>query len=229
VSPALVVIAKAPVAGRSKTRLTPPCTPAQAAALAEAALADTLQAVAATPAPRRVVVLEGEPGAWLPGGFEVVAQRGGGLEERLANAFDDVGGAALVIGMDTPQVTPALLQAGATALLHDGVDAVLGPAGDGGYWAIGLREPDAALFAGLPMSEATTGTAQRARLDAAGLRVEALPELRDVDTIADAHAVAALAPEGRFARVLAAVSAAGPPRTAPAARSAAGPPRTPAA
>jgi uncharacterized protein len=207
VSPALVVIAKAPVAGRSKTRLTPPCTPAHAAALAEAALADTLHAVAATPAPRRVIVLEGEPGAWLPEGFEVVAQRGGGLDARLANAFEDVGGGALLIGMDTPQVTPALLEAGVAALRRDGVDAVLGPAGDGGYWAIGLREPDAALFAGVPMSEATTGAVQRARLEAAGLRVEALPELRDVDTIADARAVAALAPSGRFARTLVAVSA----------------------
>jgi rSAM/selenodomain-associated transferase 1 len=228
VSPALVVLAKAPVAGRSKTRLTPPCTAAQAAALAEAALADTLEAVAATPARRRVVVLEGEPGAWLPGGFEVVAQRGGGLGERLANAFADVGGPALLIGMDTPQVTPALLRDGAATLRHDAVDAALGLAGDGGYWAIGLREPDAALFAGVTMSEATTGATQRARLDAAGLRVAALPELRDVDTIDDARAVAALAPEGRFARALAAVSAAGPPRTAPAARSAAGPRRTPA-
>jgi uncharacterized protein len=228
VRPALVVIAKAPVAGRSKTRLTPPCTPAQAAALAQAALADTLEAVAATRALRRVVVLDGEPGAWLPGGFEVVAQRGGGLDERLAGAFEDVGGPALLIGMDTPQVTPTLLEEGAAALLQDGVDAALGLAGDGGYWAIGLREPDTALFAGVPMSEAATGATQRARLEAAGLRVAILPELRDVDTIADARAVAALAPEGRFARALAAVSAAGPPRTAPAARSAAGPRRTPA-
>jgi rSAM/selenodomain-associated transferase 1 len=220
VSLALVVIAKAPVAGRSKTRLTPPCTPAQAAALAEAALADTLQAVAATPASRRVVVLEGEPGAWLPGGYELIPQRGGGLDERLGNAFADVGGSALLIGMDTPQVTPALLQDAATALQAEGVDAALGLAGDGGYWAIGLREPDVALFAGVPMSEPTTGAAQRARLDAAGLRVATLPELRDVDTIADARAVAALAPDGRFAHVLAMVSAAGPPRTAPAARSA---------
>ena len=226
--PALVVIAKAPVAGRSKTRLTPPCTPAQAAALAEAALADTLHAVAETPAPRRVVVVEGEPGAWLPGGFEVIAQRGGGLDDRLANAFADVGGPALLIGMDTPQVTPALLEFAAAALQADGMGAALGLARDGGYWAIGLREPDAALFAGVPMSEPTTGAAQRARLDAAGLRVATLPELRDVDTIADARAVAALAPESRFAQALAAVSAAGPPRTAPAARSAAGPRRTPA-
>jgi uncharacterized protein len=211
VSIALVVIAKAPVAGSSKTRLTPPCTPAQAAALAEAALADTLDAVSASAASRRVVVLEGEPGDWLPPGFEVIAQRGRGLDERVANAFADVGGGALAIGMDTPQVTPALLDVGVAALAGDGVDAALGLAADGGYWAIGLRSPDAALFDGVPMSAASTGAAQRARLDAAGLRVATLPELRDVDTIADALAVAALAPQSRFARVLAEVAQAGSP------------------
>jgi hypothetical protein len=200
---ALVVIAKAPVAGRSKTRLTPPCTPQQAAALAEAALADTLAAVAATPAARHVVVLDGEPGPWLPPHFEVIAQRGGGLGERLAAAFGDVGGEALVVGMDTPQVTPALL-AQALAELR-AADAVLGAAPDGGYWAIGLRRAEDAVFAGVPMSAPTTCTAQRERLRALGLRSRELPPLRDVDEIADARAVAAAAPATRFARTLAAM------------------------
>ena len=197
---ALVVIAKAPVAGRSKTRLTPPCTPAQAAMLAEAALADTLAAVAATPAQRHVVVLEGEPGAWLPLGLQVIAQRGAGLGERLAAAFSDVGCAALVVGMDTPQLTPALL---GEALAHlDAADAVIGAAPDGGYWAIGLRRADDAVFAGVPMSETTTCAVQRRRLRALGLRTRELPPLRDVDDIADACAVAAAAPATRFARTL---------------------------
>jgi rSAM/selenodomain-associated transferase 1 len=196
----LVVIAKAPVPGRSKTRLCPPCTPFEAARLAEAALADTLQAVVSTPAERRVVVLDGEPGPWLPDGCEVVSQRGGGLDERLANAFADVGGPALLIGMDTPQVTPALLSESARRLAE--ADAVLGPAPDGGFWALGLRRPDASLLLGVPMSVAHTGRRQRARLRAAGLRVRMLPALRDVDRIADARAVAALVPGGRFARAL---------------------------
>jgi rSAM/selenodomain-associated transferase 1 len=200
---ALVVIAKAPLAGRSKTRLTPPCTPHQAAALAEAALVDTLAATAATPADRHILVLEGEPGVWLPAGFEVIAQRGGGLGERLAAAFCDVGGDALVVGMDTPQVTSALLTQ-ALAELRAG-DAVLGGAPDGGYWAIGLRRADDAVFAGVPMSAPTTCTVQRERLRALGLRTRELPPLRDVDEIADAYAVAAAAPESRFARTLAAM------------------------
>jgi rSAM/selenodomain-associated transferase 1 len=210
VTAALVVIAKAPVPGRVKTRLCPPCTPVQAAELAEAALSDTLAAAAATPATRRVCVLDGDPGPWLPHGFDVLPQRGGGLDERLASAFEDVGGPAFLVGMDTPQVTPAHLADGLAALRSPWCDAVLGLAPDGGYWAIGLRRADRSLFEGVPMSTAHTGAAQRARLLEAGLRVHELPEQRDVDTIADARAVAAMAPPGRrFASALRRVEAAG--------------------
>jgi rSAM/selenodomain-associated transferase 1 len=197
---ALVVIAKAPVPGRVKTRLCPPCSPGQAAALAEAALRDTLDAVRATPAARRVVVLDGAPGAWLGPGLEVLAQRGDGLDERLAAAFADVGGPALVVGMDTPQVTPALLEAGLRALGDN--PAVLGDAHDGGFWALGLRSPDPRLLVGVPMSTAHTGGAQRARLLGFGLRPGTLPALADVDDIAGARAVAATAPSTRFAALL---------------------------
>jgi glycosyltransferase A (GT-A) superfamily protein (DUF2064 family) len=139
-------------------------------------------------------VLDGEPGAWLPPGFDVVPQCGGGLDERLAAAFAAVSGPALLIGMDTPQLTPGLL-----AVDWEGTDAWFGPAADGGFWGLGLRRPDAALVRGVPMSSADTGAVQRARLDAAGLRVAELPRLRDVDTAADAVAVARQAPLSRFA------------------------------
>ena len=189
----LLVIAKQPVPGRVKTRLVPPCTHEQAAALAEAALADTLHTAAMVPARRRVLVLDGEPGPWLPPGFDIVPQCGGPLDERLAAAFAAVRGPALLIGMDTPQVTTGLL----TVDWQD-ADAVFGPAADGGFWALGLRVPDPALLRGVPMSTASTGAVQRARLVAAGLRVADLPVLRDVDTAADAVAVARQAPRGRF-------------------------------
>ncbi|GAA4322416.1 DUF2064 domain-containing protein [Streptomyces venetus] len=194
----LLVIAKEPRPGRVKTRLTPPFTPGEAAALAEASLADTLDVVAATPATRRILVLDGEPGPWLPPGFEVLRQCAGGLDERLADAFARCDGPALLIGMDTPQVTPELL-----TLDLAGCDACFGPAEDGGFWALGLAVPDPALLRGVPMSTPVTGAVQRERLIAAGLRVRELPPLRDVDTAADAHAVAALAPHGRFAARLA--------------------------
>ncbi len=205
----LLVIAKQPLPGRVKTRLVPPCSYEQAAALAEAALGDTLRTVLAAPARRRVLVLDGEPGPWLPPGFDVVPQCGGLLDERLAAAFAAVRGPALLIGMDTPQVTPDLL-----AVDWGAADAVFGPAADGGFWALGLREPDPALLRGVPMSTSATGAIQRARLVAAGLRVADLPQLRDVDTAADALAVARQAPWSGFAaraRGLAAVLAAAGP------------------
>ena len=202
----LLVIAKEPLPGRVKTRLCPPCTPVQAAELAEAALRDTLAAVAATPAGARTVALDGEPGPWLPAAFGVVPQRGDGLDERLAAGFDDAWalweGPLLLVGMDTPQVTPTLLSAAAAQLLSEGTDAVLGRAPDGGWWALGLRRPDPSLLLGVPMSTPETGAAQVRRLEQAGLRVAALPELVDVDTIEDARAVATGCPASRFAAAL---------------------------
>lgn len=193
---ALLVIAKQPRPGRVKTRLTPPFTPEEAAALAEAALADTLAAAVRVPADRHVLVLDGVPGPWLPPGFHVVPQAAGGLDARLAAAFAACDGPALLIGMDTPQVTPSLL---APALRWDTYDAWFGPAADGGFWALGLASPDPALLLGVPMSRPDTGAVQYARLRAAGLRVGRLPVLRDVDTAPDARRVAYGAPGTRFA------------------------------
>lgn len=204
----LLVIAKAPAPGRTKTRLTPPCTPTEAAALAEAALVDTLAAVARAPATRRVLVLDGEPGGWLPDGFEVIAQRGRGLDERLAAAFEDAGAPSLLVGMDTPQITAELLAECGHALIGPGVDAVLGRASDGGWWTIGLREPDAQAFLSVPMSTDHTWQAQRDRLEARGLHVVDVPELRDVDRFADAEAVAASIPGSSFAATMAEVASA---------------------
>ena len=142
----------------------------------------------------------------VPRGFDVVPQRGAGLAARLAAAFQDVGGPAFLVGMDTPQVTPQLLDAGLGAL--EGADAVFGASLDGGYWGIGLRRPDPAAFDGVPMSRPETGMAQRVRLAELGLRTAVLPPLRDVDTIDDARAVAAEAPESRFAAALAEIEGA---------------------
>ncbi|MCA1665509.1 MAG: DUF2064 domain-containing protein, partial [Myxococcales bacterium] len=138
--------------------------------LAEAALRDTLAALLAAPVDaRRVLVLDGAPGRWLAPGVDVVAQRGGGLGERLANAFEDLGGPTFLVGMDTPQVTPAQLAGGLHALA--GHAAALGRAPDGGYWGIGLRAPDARVFAGVPMSSQRTAAVQAARLRDLGLSV----------------------------------------------------------
>lgn len=202
-TPTLAVIAKAPRPGFSKTRLCPHLSPAGAAELARAALSDTLQAVRSAAAGRRVLVLDGPPGACLLHGIEVIPQRCGGLDGRLAGAFEDLGGPTLIVGMDTPQLTPELLERGLTLLEHH--DAVLGPAADGGYWAIGLRHPEPLALLGVPMSSPRTFAAQQARLRALGLRTAGLPALRDVDTFADALAVAEGVPESAFARRLTAL------------------------
>ena len=199
----VIVIAKEPLPGRVKTRLTPPFSPREAALLAEAALADTLAAVAATPVTGRMLALAGSPGPWLPRGFDVVPQCGGGLDERLARAFDDAyasrGVPMVLIGMDTPQVTPSLLADAVRPLVMGMADAVFGPAEDGGFWLLGLRRPDASLLRGVPMSTADTGRRQLERLTAAGLRVHMMPALTDVDTFREAELVAAATRGSRFA------------------------------
>ncbi|HEX5199143.1 MAG TPA: DUF2064 domain-containing protein [Actinoplanes sp.] len=201
VSARIAVLAKVPAPGRVKTRLCPPCTPGQAARVAAAALADTIAAVSGARAGGRVLITDGPCAA--PPGWASARQRGGPLSDRLANAFADAG-PALLIGMDTPQLTAGHLDE-ALRLLRD-ADAVLGPAEDGGWWALGLRDPGhAEALRGIPTSTATTGARTRTALLRRGLRVAELPRLRDVDTAPDAYAVAALCPPGReFPRVVAA-------------------------
>ena len=195
----LLVIAKAPVPGQVKTRLCPPCTPEQAAEVAAAALADTLATGAGMPAARRTVVHYGH--LTPPPGWHRVLQRGEGLAHRLANGFADTalpGTASVLIGMDTPQVSRELLDAVAAGL--DAHDAVLGPAEDGGWWALALRTPaHGAALRAVPMSTVDTGARTAAALRERGLDVGYGPTLRDVDTAPDAWEVAALCPHGTFA------------------------------
>ncbi|HEX4787015.1 MAG TPA: DUF2064 domain-containing protein [Actinospica sp.] len=220
----LIVLAKAPVPGRVKTRLCPPFTPDEAAALAAAALDDTLELAAATGADHRLLVLDGEPGvelrgAYLERGFIRRPQISGTLDVRLAGAFAAAArldaGPALLIGMDTPQASTSVLDEALRAMAWDPAaegrchDAAFGPAEDGGFWALGLREPAHArttsLLLGVPMSAPDTGAVQLRRLEKAGLEVLRLPMLRDVDTAGCAYAAAELRPGSAFARRLAAI------------------------
>lgn len=196
----MLVVAKAPLPGRVKTRLCPPLDPAEAAEIAEAALADTLEAVAGCGAQRRILALDGPVGAWLPPGFDVVPQVGGAFGARLSAAWRYAGGPGVQIGMDTPQITSGLLD-DALGLL-DSNEALLGPAEDGGWWALGLRRWRRGVFDGVAMSTARTGSDQHARLRDLGLVVTKLATLRDLDTAHDAGAIAAIAPQTRTARVV---------------------------
>lgn len=212
----LLVVAKAPVPGLAKTRLTPPASPAQAAEIAAAALLDTLDAVAATPGAVPVVAMTGDLAAAARAAelraalapLTVLPQRGNDFGARLAHAHADAAAACpglpiVQIGMDTPQLGPDLL-ADTAALLAD-ADAVLGPAEDGGWWALGLRDPRrAAALRDVPMSRSDTGALTLAAL--AGCSTAIGATLSDVDTLADALRVADLVPRGRFAAAVAALS-----------------------
>jgi rSAM/selenodomain-associated transferase 1 len=211
----LLVITKAPVAGRSKTRLSPPCSPEQAAEIAAAAVGDTLDAVRAVPGVGRVVALDGTPDGLDLAGCTVVEQANGDLGTRLAAAFAAAMAVGyrptLLIGMDTPQVTPVLLARCLATLVTAGPGtAVMGPASDGGWWALGLHcAAPAAVLETVPMSRPDTAARTRAALEEVGLTVWDLPELADIDVFPDALAVAAeCAPYSRTARVVLAVATA---------------------
>ena len=208
----VIVLAKSPRPGRVKTRLQPTFSGAEAAALAAAAIRDTLDAVTAL-GPRRIVVAwDGPPVGWLPPDAVVLPQRGTGLDERLEHVFADVfalepevgaeqdnasaGRPTLLVGMDTPQLAPGDLD-----LDWTGHDSVLGPSEDGGYWAIGFRRYVPGAILGVPMSTSATGEAQLARLRSLGLDVLLLPALLDVDEPSDAARVAAGWPATRFGRL----------------------------
>lgn len=210
---AVIVLAKSPEPGRVKTRLCPPATPAEAADLAAASLLDTIDAAAGVPGAEPVVALTGrlagaarraELTAALRG-CRVLSQRGTDLGARIAAAHLDTaallaGRPTLQVGMDTPQAGSELLAACLDRLRAPGTDGVLGLAADGGWWALGLRDPGAArLVAGVPTSRDDTGERTLRALRDGGLRVGLLPELTDVDTAADARTVAEAAPDGRFA------------------------------
>jgi len=196
----LVIIAKECLPGRVKTRLHPAVSYEQAAELAAASLADTLAVGVSLPAERRVLAFDGVVPPPDSHTFEIVAQSAGELDVRLAAVFDAATGPTLLVGMDTPQ----LLTGDLDALFPwpDDADFAFGPARDGGFWALGMREPRGELIRGVPMSRNDTGVRQLARLMNAGGTIRMLPPLTDVDTIVEARTVAASAPDTHFARTL---------------------------
>jgi glycosyltransferase A (GT-A) superfamily protein (DUF2064 family) len=212
----VLVVAKAPVPGLAKTRLAAAVGAEAAASLAAAALLDTLDAVLAADVAARVVALTGDLGLAqradelqsMLAGFDVLPQRGTGLDQRLVAAHADAatvaGGPVLQIGMDTPQVSARLLLESARSLADPAIDGVFGPATDGGWWALGLSDPARASFLhGIPTSQPDTGARTLEALRRSVSSVRELPELTDVDTVDDLWPVADLQPPGsRFRRAV---------------------------
>ncbi len=186
---------KAPLAGRVKTRLTPPLSAAEAAALHACFLRDTAAAIAAacaagtcegavayTPAGSESVF-----DALVPPEFHRVLQRGGTLGDRLyAAAVDlrDAGYAAVcLVDSDSPTVPPAMFTEAARLLARDPDCVVIGPADDGGYYLIGMTAPDPRLFADITWGTEAVVAQTLARAAEAGVRVEILPSWYDVDDV----------------------------------------------
>ena len=209
--PVVLVVARAPVPGAAKTRLAAHVGDDAAASLAGAALLDTVDAAGATGWPVCVAMTgslsESPMGAEIEESLaphRLIGQRGKGFAARLAAAHADAdyGAGVVQIGMDTPQLQPELLHESGRALAHH--EAVLGPAHDGGWWLLALRNAShAECLREVPMSTERTGELTRSALSARGAGVVDGAALTDVDTWADALEVATIAPDTRFGRAVA--------------------------
>jgi rSAM/selenodomain-associated transferase 1 len=190
---AVAVMAKAPGFAPVKSRLQPPLTADEARALATAFLLDRLDGVAALSDADAVLAFSPAEAATAlrtltPPGVRLLAQRGGGLGDRLTHLFDDLlaeHAGALALDADSPTLSMAWVADGLATLGAGEADVVLGPSEDGGYWSIGLRAPCPELFADVPWSTELVLATTCARAKALGLSVRLLPRWFDVDTEAD--------------------------------------------
>lgn len=187
----LLIFAKQPVAGRTKTRLCPPLSHAAAAELYACFLRDTLALARQVPASSRVIVYQPEEAAdyfaALAPDFALLPQQGADLGERMDRCFTTVlgagPGAAVLIGSDIPTLPVAHVNR-AFALLG-AHDLVFGPSDDGGYYLIGMHRPHSRLLREVTMSTPTVLRDTLAIAAELGLRAALLPGWYDVDTPAD--------------------------------------------
>jgi rSAM/selenodomain-associated transferase 1 len=189
---ALAIMTKAPTAGSVKTRLAPPLTLGEAAALQACFLLDTAERIAALEAAGcagvAVYTPEGAEALFnelLPAGFRLVPQRGEGLGDRLRNAAVDILAAGYasvcLVDSDSPTLPPAALTRAVAALEQPGERVVLGPADDGGYYLVGVKASCPRLFADIAWSTDRVLAQTVARARELGLEVELLPRWYDVD------------------------------------------------
>ncbi|HEY1295857.1 MAG TPA: TIGR04282 family arsenosugar biosynthesis glycosyltransferase [Chloroflexota bacterium] len=229
---ALIVVGKAPVAGSTKTRLVPPLSAEDAADLYRGFLLDTLELAASLGWERTSLVHPRGDGPSLtallgPARADLVEQRREGLGNALAYAFEHhfVAGseAAVLIGSDNPTLSREPILEAASALRED-ADLTLGPTLDGGYYLIGMRQPQPRVFEDIDWSTPRVFAQTLARATEVGLRVRRVAEWYDVDEPADlerltrevAAGPATLAPHTR--QVLERLRATMPPARATSAR-----------
>ncbi|MSP12865.1 MAG: glycosyltransferase [Chloroflexi bacterium] len=186
---ALLVIAKRPAAGLTKTRLSPPLSPAEAALLYEGFLRDTLDLVRQVPHVTRLVAyLPREAHGYfsqLAPDFQLVLQAGKDLGERLDNALTDCltrdFDQAVIMDSDSPTLPAPYLAQAFDCLCES--DVVFGPCEDGGYYLLGLNRPQPRLLREVEMSTSHVLTDSLAIAQQQNLRVSLLPTWYDVDTV----------------------------------------------
>ena len=188
-SNALIVVAKRPAPGKTKTRLSPPLTPQLASALYECFLFDTLDQMRQVYEARHVIAYLDEPDYFqrLAPDFELIPQEGHDLGERLDNALTYYlsRGYERVVIMDSDSPTlPSDYLSHAFHVLSDGADVVLGPCDDGGYYLIGLKKPTPRLLREVHMSTPTVAAETIALAKEEGQNLISLPIWYDVDDVA---------------------------------------------
>jgi rSAM/selenodomain-associated transferase 1 len=187
---ALATMAKVPVPGAVKTRLCPPLEPAEAATLARCFLQDRLEQLAALPVGEPMVAFTPQERAeelqsLLPTGVRLIPQAGEDLGARLDRLLTDLLGegyaGAIAVDADSPTLPSVYLEEACRQLLAGGIDVVVGPSEDGGYYLIGLRRPAPGLFRAMPWSTSAVLAETMARAREARLRVSLLPTWFDID------------------------------------------------
>lgn len=191
--PVVIVMVKAPVAGFAKTRLSPELSKSDAASLALCFVQDVINS-ALRIIPNVVVAFAPDGGdallqPSLPKQLLWVKQHGKDLGERLNSAIayaTDLGfSPIIVLGADSPTLRPSYIKTACDALAGDKTDVVLGPATDGGYYLLGVRETVPNLFHNIAWSTARTLDQTAHNINQLGLRLLELPQWYDVDTFAD--------------------------------------------
>jgi len=191
---ALMVMAKEPLPGRTKTRLSPPLSGQQAADLYRCFLLDTLELMKRVEGVQPIIAYlppEARPffRCFAPPGFDFIPQVGAHLGERLDNVLTHClqrgYHQAVVMDSDSPTLPVTYLRQAFKELEDPRVDVVLGPCNDGGYYLIGLKSPCSALFQGMVMSTPTVVTETLERAREQRLQVACLPRWHDVDTSED--------------------------------------------
>jgi rSAM/selenodomain-associated transferase 1 len=203
---ALAVMAKAPRAGRVKTRLSPPLTLEQTAALNIEFLRDTTENLATIPGTAGLISYTpvGDEELFdrlLPETFALVPQRGDGFGERLLAAAEDIlsigYGAVCLIDSDSPTVPGAAFYQAVLALMEPGERVVLGPSDDGGYYLIGMKRAHREPFERISWSSGSVLAETVERCRDAGLEVVMLPAWYDVDDAGTLKVLTAELLEGR--------------------------------